>query len=538
MVKHALGNCASAAEQVSRRTASKKFCMSDAEEAFREGLSSAHGSEVLMCWFHVTQAMRKWLLAHTNLRMELRAPFWLLKVKPDIDCLHRSLNPAEFQAKSKAIMNEWGRNGVCAITYHIDGNQQPRTFTSYFKPQWIDQHNEWFAGKSLDRPCLSTNNATERRVGLTRKHAAAAPCGAKALAQWMLAEVEHLSHDSWDAGAQRPIKTELWNRAYELKKLIGTNKVRKVLRNGETFFVCLERDGSDVQARPVISKEEAMRLITIRCQLRAGSDVTYADIEFHRRGRVFGVFSGRPDCTCPAFPDYRRCLHTLGHGLFTGQVKAPHCLDDMPLLKGKRGPGRSLQVGGRYYKPEDEESASSESDEDAVSKEQAAEINAFLREASRRPMQRPSDATAKKPAAHAAGLASTASTQAQQLHSPARKRASAVASTASAGAPSPSKRMRQNRKGPETIIISVTTTWNAGFPSDLQLVKGCTIADAVQAIANMVEADIDRIKVTDRNVRVAAPKKGWTAGAEWMQDDGTELHENHEVLVLPKLRGG
>ena len=102
-VEHALSTVASRAEDATKRSAAKDFTMSDAEVAFREGLCSAHGSSVLMCWFHVTKAVKDWVMANTKMTKKLQEAFWLTKVKPDIDCLHRSLSPAEFDAKSAPI---------------------------------------------------------------------------------------------------------------------------------------------------------------------------------------------------------------------------------------------------------------------------------------------------------------------------------------------------------------------------------------------------------------------------------------------------
>jgi hypothetical protein len=533
-VDHALCSLASAAEKVSGRSASKAYTMSDAEKAFRQGLSSAHGSQVLMCWFHVTSAIRAWLMSNVVLPFKLREAFWLTKVKPDIDCLHRSLSAGEFQVKSAAIMQEWQTNGVNAITCHLDAKGRPITFGVYFEHQWIQQVSEWSAAMSPGAPVLSTNNATEKRVGLTRKHAGTAPCGAIALAKFMMSEVECWSSDPWDAAASRPIKIELWKRAYEFKKLFDTMSVRKVSLHRETFFACFGRTGDDIKSRPRISATDALRLVQIRSKLHAGEDVTYADVLFHRSGRVFGIINGVPHCTCPDFPDYRRCLHTLGHSLITGstlpgQMKPPHCLDDMALMKGKRGSGRPQLVGGRYYKPpapDCAEASSEDEDPNRVSKEDVRQIHKLLCEAIRKqPMSatqgaktRP-DATAADSSSHTEGV---------------KKRPAHAMSNAKVG----KVNKRPASSGAQYIKITVTTSQNGGFPSEFELQPGATVSEAVERIADLVGSNVSNIQVSDRNVRLPGPTKGFTMGAPWLSDDATQIFEDHDVLVLPHLRGG
>ena len=73
---------------------------------------------------------------------------------------------------------------------------------------------------------LTTNNAMERRVGLTRKHAGSAPGSVVGLARFMMAEAQSWSCDPWDAWALREPTLDLWQRAFEFKKLFDTNKVR------------------------------------------------------------------------------------------------------------------------------------------------------------------------------------------------------------------------------------------------------------------------------------------------------------------------
>ena len=196
---------------------------------------------------------------------------------------------------------------------------------------------------------MNTNNATESKVRLARDLAGGCPSGVTQLAKFVLSQVKSWSDDEWDAFAERPVERVVWQRAVQFRKLLSTRKVCQLSHGGEILFCCFERNSaSDVADRAVISKGQALHLVSLRQKLRSGDPVTYEELGIHNAGRVFGIADGRYHCTCPAFPDWRRCLHTLGHGLAAGTATLPTVFDQTPLSDAARGCGRPPKAGGRY----------------------------------------------------------------------------------------------------------------------------------------------------------------------------------------------
>ena len=111
-----------------------------------------------------------------------------------------------------------------------------------------------------------------------------------------------------------------------------------------------------------------------------------------------------------------------------------------------------------------------------------------------------------------------------------------------AGSPPLRKRLRQKSSGTEMVVddfitINVTTPSNTDLPSSLKVRRGSTISCALESVAQLVGADVESVRITDRNVRLPAQEQGWTRGTPWLEGDATEIVEDRHVLVLPKLKG-
>ena len=104
-----------------------------------------------------------------------------------------------------------------------------------------------------------------------------------------------------------------------------------------------------------MSNQGAQQLLEIRSALICGRPVTYQDLELYSAGRVFGLRDGSYHCSCGAFPEYRRCLHTLGHALMTGAESMPAQHDETRLQTSKRPHGRPQKAGDRYTKPAEDD---------------------------------------------------------------------------------------------------------------------------------------------------------------------------------------
>lgn len=350
-VSEAVLQAATSAEKVSKRPAKKEFTMSDAEWAFARSMQEAHDSHHLMCWFHVVQAVRGYVLTHAQLPLDSRKLLFTSKVRPDLWCLHRSLCQAEFTAKVATILQHWEACGIDKVTYHVDNNGTAHTLSSYFSRQWIKLAPNWYVGCSSSMPKITTNNAIESKVRYTRELAGGCPSGMVSLAKFMLAQVTAWSDDEWDALAERPIEKDLWQRATVFQKLFATSKVYRLNQQSEILYFCWERDSADdVAQRADTSQKQDLELFAIRRKLRSNSPVSHAELELYNSGRVFGESEGQPHCSCGGFVPWRRCLHTLAHGLMSGTLELPTEFDPTRLSKAKKGPGRPKKAGDRYSK--------------------------------------------------------------------------------------------------------------------------------------------------------------------------------------------
>ena len=90
----------------------------------------------------------------------------------------------------------------------------------------------------------------------------------------------------------------------------------------------------------------AKRIVSIYERMCDGQTVTYDEICEYGRARIFWHRSGKDVCTCRAFPDEHRCLHTIGLALRSGRVTVPAESDPTPLSVSATG--RRPRVGDRY----------------------------------------------------------------------------------------------------------------------------------------------------------------------------------------------
>ena len=91
----------------------------------------------------------------------------------------------------------------------------------------------------------------------------------------------------------------------------------------------------------------------------------------------------------------------------------------------------------------------------------------------------------------------------------------------------------------ETLIkLTLTTVGHVNLPKELDVLAGTTVSEAVIQIAELFGTDVNKIKVSDRKVKMRCSIKGWAMGVPWLADDATHIFEEHDVLVRPWQIGG
>ena len=153
----------SSTERVSRQTATRDSAMCDAQDSFREALRSALDCKcVLMCYFHVKAAARKWLFRHCRGDEAFKEALWS-GVSADLDIMRAARTLADFRSRSTAMDTEWKRRNIDRDTRWVDANGAVHNWCLHFHSQWVAGKMEWFVGAaSLTDP--STNNAAEITV--------------------------------------------------------------------------------------------------------------------------------------------------------------------------------------------------------------------------------------------------------------------------------------------------------------------------------------------------------------------------------------
>ncbi|CAE7232615.1 unnamed protein product [Symbiodinium natans] len=258
--------------RVTRSNTRKKLAMSDAEAAYRKSLREVFGASNLMCYFHVKQACKDYIVKHGHGSAEQRNEIWDL-VSDDIDVLRGAQTLADFQSRCAAIKAQWDAGIVSERTAWLDKGKEERNFPEYFARQWGTQVPDWYIGASNAAIAPSTNNAAEACIKNTRLDAGNVVAGIGEIVAFLLSQVEAVSRNNFDAAAARVTPRPVWRRAAAFSTHIGTQLVRKVEQDGQAWYVCSPREDpsdEDVGARKVLSTVSATALVKAFCAQRQG----------------------------------------------------------------------------------------------------------------------------------------------------------------------------------------------------------------------------------------------------------------------------
>ena len=98
----------------------------------------------------------------------------------------------------------------------------------------------------------------------------------------MRLKTEDFSKSKYAANDARPVSVEELRNAYEFKKFLRSNKVRRLGDEAgpAPMYCCWERDqnGSIGDGQPM-SKTDATKLLVIHSKLRQGQEVSYEELK-------------------------------------------------------------------------------------------------------------------------------------------------------------------------------------------------------------------------------------------------------------------
>ena len=114
-------------DKATRMTCSKLFSMTDAEDAYRNSLSSVFGTSPLMCWFHVKSAANAYIEKNGLGNAEAKCLLWS-SVAGDLDALHNAQSAADFKSRWAALRAKWDDDGVPRKTSWQDKKGTDRDF--------------------------------------------------------------------------------------------------------------------------------------------------------------------------------------------------------------------------------------------------------------------------------------------------------------------------------------------------------------------------------------------------------------------------
>ncbi len=327
------------------KQACKRYGVSDAEDCFRRVITEEWGGQWIMCWFHVKQAVKKWV--ERNARFESlaqRRAFWKQVVEPELDKLHRSLSQADFKVRSKAITTHWRSIGADKATLWKDAQGQSHDIITYCEELWL--RKPWCFPHRRILP--ATNNVSEAGIDKLRTDHGRIPSGAVDLVKFLLLQVEFHSKLAWDPHAQRGLSKLQWSRAAAIQQIMGSRKVAQYDLGGQAYFVCHAKseDGSAERDRPDISHAQARHYCTTYQQLQRGEDIDYAALTTYLQGRIFwhDIARQQSQCTCWDFPELRRCKHVTGLDLHQNRQQLPREYDPQ-VLSTPRAANRPRQAG-------------------------------------------------------------------------------------------------------------------------------------------------------------------------------------------------
>ena len=210
-VKEMLQGFRDSTARVTRGNPNKKFAMSDAELAYRRALSDVFQSDNLMCFFHVKQAARDYIMAHCHGKQNAKEETWQ-SVSADISLLRGARTEVDFRSRCVAMEAKWDQEGLAAKTTWADKKQKVYDFPSYFFQQWVEDVPEWFVGASKGAIVPSTNNGAESCIKNTRIDAGNVVGSVGETLSFLLSQVESVSQNLFDPSS-RQIDASLWRRA-------------------------------------------------------------------------------------------------------------------------------------------------------------------------------------------------------------------------------------------------------------------------------------------------------------------------------------
>ena len=149
-----------AATVVSASKRSKKeFGMCDAEDAYRAALAASVGTDnVMMCFFHVKEAVKAWVEAHGRFgSLDERRLLWKREIEPAYDILHMSTSANDFHARCLTFVSHWQAVGVAAATTWTDRAGVVHDIVSYSRAEWFPKVWDFRHKRVLP----TTNNSIE-----------------------------------------------------------------------------------------------------------------------------------------------------------------------------------------------------------------------------------------------------------------------------------------------------------------------------------------------------------------------------------------
>ena len=313
------------------------------------------GGKNLMCIFHVKQAVRKWVFAHARLDLEGKTSLWA-KVNEDINIMQLAQSEQDFRARAEAVLQGWALSGTAAATAHKDKKGRATDLLKYFRSEWLRQRPEWHHGVGDGRVLPTTNNAAEAAVKYARIESGGTVTSIADNIKFLRRMVRSHSMDTWAPQTEKQVGVGLWRRAQTFSFVMRSKLVfRRLAPGGQSaMFTCWGRRSPDnVKDRRQMRPDAARRVLDVFKKLQGGQAVKYTELHEFSQARVFykDSASGKHVCTCPAFPQWKRCLHTIALDLRSGQRVLPTEADSTPVAQAVRG--RKRKAGGRRAGPED-----------------------------------------------------------------------------------------------------------------------------------------------------------------------------------------
>lgn len=269
--------------------------MSDAAHAIKNAFHTIFpDGELLTCWFHVRQAVKKYKFQNKETKHS---------IERDIVNLHIASNKDMFEVGVKLFIAKW--------------KATEKEFIAYFQKEWLcPQNRNWFAGAKLLSPC--TNNALEnfnRRLKDDfdlRQRTKLAVFKTKILETLHILSCEYrdavkvfndivlITDDLWQAGL---------NWALSEKKV-------EVDKKKQAYYVPAG-EGHD------ISKQAFVKYIKHKW--------TDFDNFIENKYSIWTIIIptdnnefNQATCSCPKFLKEYSCKHILGMGLRLQKVNLPH----------------------------------------------------------------------------------------------------------------------------------------------------------------------------------------------------------------------